>query len=251
MSDTQARHGTILVIQHVEPETAGAIGPVLASAGLGTRTVRTYAGEPVPRTLSSAKGLVVMGGPMGVYEQARYPHLGDELALIENALSLDAPVLGVCLGSQLLASVLGARVYPGPAKELGWYPLAWQPDAERDPLFRATARRDVTAFHWHGDHFDPPAGTRILARSALTPVQAFAYEDRAYGILCHLEMTPLLLTAIVTTFADEARSAGHDPAAIIAQGDAFIPLLSAAAGPVFAGWATLAVGSGRHATPAS
>ncbi|HXQ29181.1 MAG TPA: gamma-glutamyl-gamma-aminobutyrate hydrolase family protein [Gemmatimonadales bacterium] len=236
----------VLVVQHVEPETTGAIGAALTGAGLRARTVRVYAGDAVPRRLEHA-GLVVMGGPMGVYEQDRYPHLRDEIALIEDALAHQAPVLGVCLGSQLLAAALGARVYPGPQKELGWYPLEWLPDARRDPLFHPIAAQSLMAFHWHGDRFDAPQGARVLARSAATPVQVFSYGTQAYGLLCHLEITASLLTAIVTAFGDEARAAGRDPTAILGEGDQFLHALSEAADAVFGGWVALAARAARTA----
>ena len=229
-------------MQHVDPETTGTIGAALVRAGLTARTIRTYAGDPVPRRLGEA-GLVVMGGPMGVYEQDRYPHLRDELALIEDALHRDAPVLGVCLGSQLLAAALGARVYPGPAKELGWYPIDWSADALEDPLFHEAAATRLTAFHWHGDRFDLPPGARALAGSALTPVQIFVHGARAYGLLCHLEVTAPLLAAIVGAFADEARSVSRDPGRILAEGTRFLPTLSEAAERVFGRWVTLASGA--------
>lgn len=241
--------GTVLVIQHVEPETTGALGTALATMGLAERTVRTYAGDSVPRQMGAAAGLVVMGGPMGVYEQDRHPHLGDELALIGDALERQVPVLGICLGSQLLAAALGSRVYPGPAKELGWYQLEWLPDAARDPVFHRVATTPLTAFHWHGDRFDPPPGARVLARSAMTPVQAFAYGSRAYGLQCHLEITRPLLKTIVTAFADEARAAGRDPTAILAEGDTFLSALSRTAASVFGTWAALLSGSEEHAAP--
>src|SRR6185503_14445216 len=110
----------VIVLQHVACETPGLIGEELEGAGLSLEIVRPFANETVPRELGDASGLLVMGGPMGVYEADRHPHLRDELALIERAVAAGKPVLGVCLGSQLVAAALGARVAPGPRKEIGW-----------------------------------------------------------------------------------------------------------------------------------
>jgi GMP synthase (glutamine-hydrolysing) len=103
----------VIVLQHVGCETLGSIEGALLQAGLQFDYVRTFAGDAVPLTLHDACGLIIMGGPMSVYEEDRYPHLREEHRLIESALSLNKPVLGVCLGSQLLAHVLGAKVYAG------------------------------------------------------------------------------------------------------------------------------------------
>ncbi|MBI4308419.1 MAG: type 1 glutamine amidotransferase, partial [Chloroflexi bacterium] len=115
---------TVLVLQHAAPETLGAIADALKAAGLAFRYVRTFAGEPVPQDLGDAAGLVAMGGPQSVYEQDRFPYLRDELRLIERALKAGRPILGICLGSQLLAAALGAPVTRGKQKEIGWHRVA-------------------------------------------------------------------------------------------------------------------------------
>src|SRR4029450_1905271 len=149
------------ILQHVACESAGAIGDALQRQGIAQRVVRIFAGEPVPRGLTggglgvrgggvwlTAAGLVVVGGPMGVYESDRYPHLLDELRLIEDALRRERPLVGVCLGSQLVAAALGARVYPSGFKEIGWYPVDLTDAALTDPVLGRAPRR-FTAFVWH------------------------------------------------------------------------------------------------------
>ena len=113
----------IIVLQHAAPETLGTIEAVLQTHGFEPAYVRIFAGDRVPTALDDAAGLIVMGGPMSVYEQQQYPHLRAELSLIESALKARRPVLGVCLGSQLLAAALGSPVVAGRQKEIGWYPL--------------------------------------------------------------------------------------------------------------------------------
>src|SRR5215470_14553938 len=204
----------VLVLQHVACEPPALIADALRRCGLDVRIVRIDTGEPVPPTLAAARGLVVMGGPMGVYEVDRYPHLRDELRLIEDALQRDCPVLGICLGSQLLAAALGARVYPGGYKEIGSYPVTLTDAAATDALLRDAPRR-FTALIWHGDVFDLPAGAVPLASSELTERQAFRYGADSYGLLFHLEVSAAQLEAMSAAFADEIAAAGVPAEALI------------------------------------
>lgn len=208
-------HRSVRVLQHVEPEGPGRIAEALASRGISIAVTRADRGEPVPRSLDDSLGLVVMGGPMGVYEAARYPYLVEEQRLIEDALRRGLPVLGVCLGSQLLASTLGARVTPGTAKEIGWLPVTLRDTATGDALF-GEAPSTFTPLHWHGDVFELPAGATPLARSAQTEHQAFRYGS-AHGVLCHLEATPSQVHAMCELFADELAAAKVDRSALLAQ----------------------------------
>jgi len=230
--------GKVLVLQHHRVETPGTIAGALAAAGLSWDTVRTFDGEPVPRDLGDIDGLVVMGGPMAVYEAARYAFLRDEIRLIESALKARKPILGVCLGSQLLAVALGANVRPGSARELGWHPVRLSSEAEEDRLTRGLPRT-FTAFHWHGDVFDLPRGAVALASSAMTAIQAFRHAESAYGFLFHMEVTAEAVAAMVREFRDEAREAGVDAEGIVAATARHIPELSSLAATVFSRWAGL------------
>jgi GMP synthase (glutamine-hydrolysing) len=205
-----------IVLQHVACETPGLAGIELERAGVSLDFVRTFAGEPVPREVGDAAGVLVMGGPMGVYEAARHPHLRDEMALLERAVAVGVPVLGVCLGSQLLAAALGARVAPGPRKEIGWFPVTLTNEAADDLLWRGVDREFV-AYHWHGDRFELPRGAVPLASSALTPLQAFRYGESAYGILFHMEVTKEIVGAMVETFAAEVAEERLDGTAIVRE----------------------------------
>jgi GMP synthase-like glutamine amidotransferase len=137
-----------------------------------------------------------MGGPMGVYEQDQYHWMPGEIALIQAAVQQGKKVLGICLGSQLLAAALGANVYPHTQTELGWYPLDLSFQDQATPL-QAVFPQHFNTFHFHGDTFDVPAGATRFAASAATSHQAFIYGDRVLGLQFHMELTPASLHDMV------------------------------------------------------
>ena len=228
---------SVFVLQHTPIETLGTIEDALRGHRIGAEYIETHAGKPVPGEMAGKAGVIVMGGPMGVYEQAKYPFLRDEMRLIESALTLGIPVLGVCLGSQLLAAVLGAEVKKGERKELGWHAVRLARFAAQDPLF-AGVRPEFWPFHWHGDVFSLPKQAVGLASSQRTPCQAFRYGKNAYGILFHLEVTEEQISQMLSAFAEELREAGGEAAEITAQVPRHLPVLTEIAGEVFGRWAS-------------
>ena len=229
---------TIRVIQHIECETPGTIADILNEKGISIQTVDAYKGEPVPKEMGAAAGLVIMGGPMGVYEEERYPFLRDEIRLIEQAVKEDKAVLGVCLGSQLLAKALGARVTKGKKKEIGWYPVSLTEGATKDRLWTGVEPSFI-AYHWHGDVFELPRGAEPLASSALTPCQAFRYGERAYGFLFHMEVTEKIIGEMVRTFAAELKEERLDGQEIVKAAQNYLPRLQDTGAVVFRRWAEL------------
>lgn len=223
-----------LVVQHHRLETLGTIAAVLGQSQL--QVVRADQGEPVPADLRDTTGLILLGGPQAVYQQDRYAYLRAELRLIEQALQGRLPVLGICLGSQLLATALGAAVRPATHKEIGWHPVQLTED---DPMFAGIPRRFM-GLHWHGDSFELPAGAVSLARSELTEHQAFQFGGHAYGLLMHLEMTEDQLVAMVQEFGAELTQAGIDGGAILAESPRYLGGLSRIGRRVFGYWAGLA-----------
>ena len=187
MLDSAPRRNKILVCQHVPYEPLGTLNPLLKDAGFRLRYVNFGRHPEAEPSIEGYGGLVVLGGPMNVDEVERYPHLRTELRLIENALEAGVPVLGICLGAQLIAKTLGAAVRPSEEKEIGWFDVTLTDDAGRDRLlapFEPTER----VFQWHGDTFDVPRGSVRLAASAACANQAFRYGDNVYGLQFHLEV---------------------------------------------------------------
>jgi GMP synthase-like glutamine amidotransferase len=207
-----------LVLQHVAIEGPGTLATYLEARGWRLTTVALYEGARLPEEAQEYQAVIVMGGPMGVYDEAAYPFLRDEHRFLTRVLGQGVPLLGICLGSQLLAKALGARVYRNPQKEIGWYTVDLTSAGTTDPLF-AGLTSPVPVFQWHGDAFDLPAGATSLATSPLCAHQAFRYGDRVYGLLFHLELTPDVIHSWLAAFHDELVSVQDtiDPTRIVAD----------------------------------
>jgi GMP synthase (glutamine-hydrolysing) len=176
-----------VAIQHVPFEGPGSIATAAARRGTPLTVCHPYQGESLP-ACRELRGLVVMGGPMGVSDTDSHPYLRDELALIAASVAAGLPVLGVCLGAQLLAAALGARVYRGPQLEIGPGTVTLTDAGRGDPVLGAAGRAELPVVHWHQDTFELPPGAVWLARSELYPYQAFRAGARAYGLQFHVEV---------------------------------------------------------------
>ncbi len=183
----------VLIVQHVESEGPGTIGAFLADRGAVVHTVRAYAGEWPPADPTGCDAIVSMGGPMNVYEEDRYPFLRAETGLLARAVEAGVPVLGVCLGAQMIAKACGARVTRSPEKEVGWGVVTLTAAGRDDAMFHGLPGV-LPVFQWHEDMFEVPAGGRLLAQSAACPHQAFRVRN-AYGLQFHVEVTADMLAA--------------------------------------------------------
>ena len=182
----------VLVFQHVAAEPLGTLDPMLRARGHRIRYVNFHREPDARPDVSRYGALIVLGGPQMPDQGHIHPHLDVEMRCIEKALKRDIPVLGICLGAQLLAYTLGARVKPLAEWEIGWYEMSPTTRAAGDPLFR-NLMRPHPVFQWHGYTFDIPTGGVHLARSEGCENQAFRYGSNAYALQCHLELDERLI----------------------------------------------------------
>jgi GMP synthase (glutamine-hydrolysing) len=189
------------IIKHAEIEGPGLIEQCLEEKKLPYEIVALHLGMALPDP-EAVGPIVLMGGPMNVYEEERYPFLNREDLFIKEAIQRGKPVLGICLGSQLIAKALGARVFKAPRKEIGWYDVSLTGEGSTDPLFRAFPK-SFPVFQWHEDTFDIPRGAKLLATSDAVPHQAFRYAENAYGLQFHLEVTEVMIREWVDSCEEE------------------------------------------------
>jgi GMP synthase-like glutamine amidotransferase len=186
------------VLQHVEFEGPAAVADWAAARGFPLRVFHLYRDTTLP-SLSDFNMLTVMGGPMSANDEAQLGWLGPEIALVREAIAADKIVLGICLGAQIIAKALGARVYPGGTKEIGWFPVQ---RTGSHSLFDGLPD-SFTTFHWHGETFDLPHEATSLAKSKITETQAFAVGQRVLGLQFHMEATAQSVRALL-------EGAGHE-----------------------------------------
>lgn len=188
-------------LQHVPFEDPGRILDWANAIGAAISSTRLDLGEPLP-PLSDIDMLVVMGGPMNIYEDNRYPWLREEKSFIAQAIEQRKITLGICLGAQLISDVLGARVVKNRVKEIGWFPVTIAPEAHALPLFRQLPG-SFPAFHWHGDTFEIPAGAQRIASSTACENQGFLLDNHVLGLQFHLESTRQGIKRLIANCQDE------------------------------------------------
>ncbi|WGJ13352.1 glutamine amidotransferase [Methylocapsa sp. D3K7] len=225
---------TAAVIRHVPFEDLGTIAEPLMRAGYDY----TYSdiGHALPsRDPADTDLLIVLGGPIGVYEDDKYPFLRDEIAILSTRLNEGKPTLGICLGAQLIACALGAKVYPSGVKEIGWGPVDLTKAAAATPLRHLA---NTAVLHWHGDTFDLPPGAMHLASTPACRNQAFCIGPNILGLQFHPEVNPSAgIEAWLVGHAAELTGAGIDPRALRSGGTAGSSL-PAKARDLFAEWLT-------------
>lgn len=194
--------------QHVPFEGLASIEDWARAHGHTLSATFFFAAEPVLPALAEIDWLIVMGGPMGVYDEDKYPWLGREKAFIREAIDAGKTVLGICLGAQLIASALGSAVYPGPQREIGWWPIDKTAAGRSHPLF-VDLPDEFTVLHWHGDTFDLPAGAELIASSAACANQAFVVGERVVGLQFHFEATAASVRQMIAGDPDDLKAAGQ------------------------------------------
>ena len=223
-----------IVLRHTQAEGLGLLSNALRDVGVQHRVLDMPRGEALPRDLRAIGGIVVLGGPMAAYDYEKLPWMRKELELLEKALTAGRPVLGICLGAQMIAQVLGAKVFPGERREVGWAPITLTPDGKDDPLFAGVADK-LTVFHMHGDTYELPPDAANLATSPLYEQQGFSWGETVYGLQFHLEFTE----AIIARLSSEAesqqyiREAGVDPQQLNTDSPAHIRTVTDTAQTIF------------------
>lgn len=224
----------LVAIRHVPFEDLDGFAAPLAERGYSIAYCEAPVDDLSAPDLFDADLLVVLGGPIGAYEDTLYPFLNGELALIERRLKQGRPVLGICLGAQLMARALGARVYPG-KKELGWAPLQLTEAGRRSPL--RFIEPPTKVLHWHGDTFDLPSGALHLAATERTPNQAFSVGRHALGLQFHIEaMAQGLERWYVGHALEIATTPGVSLASLRIEAAHAAPILARPAHAVLASW---------------
>jgi GMP synthase (glutamine-hydrolysing) len=227
----------VLAIRHVYFEDLGSLELVLGERSqlvryLDVGRARIDAPDPVDQSL-----MVVLGGPISAYDEADFPHLGPLLSMLEKRIAAGLPTIGICLGAQLIARALGARVYPAAQKELGWKALSLTEAGRASALrhFEADAG-PLPVFHWHGDTFDLPDGATLLASTDVCQNQAFAWNKHVLGLQCHPEILASRLESWLVTYAGEIAQSATDVHTLCADTARHGPALERAARMMFGEW---------------
>jgi len=212
-----------LIFQNAEGEGPGILADCLDRRPWDKKISDLYLGESIPEDWKNYSLLMVMGGPMNVYEEDTYPYLKEETAIIKEAINMGLPVLGFCLGAQLMAKACGAKVVKGDKKEIGWYRVQLAEHGIKDPLLKSFPK-DFTVFQWHGDTFNLPHKAVRLARSVDCANQAMQIGHFSYGFQFHFEVTKEMIGEWLINGREEIEELGKAGLAekILADTDRFI-----------------------------
>ena len=226
---------TAVVIRHVAFEDLGMLKPLLDARGFELHWLDAGVDDLAGVDPTRSALAVVLGGPIGVYETGRYPWLAAQIHWLRRRLVAGRPTLGICLGAQMIAAAVGARVYPGAVKEIGWSPLTLTAAGHASAL-AALDGASTSMLHWHGDTFELPDGATLLAGTAAYPHQAFAWGDSALALQCHPEIDPARFERWLIGHTVELAHAGVDLAALRAQTQRHGPGLARQARLAFDAW---------------
>ena len=223
----------VLVVQHIDIETPGIIADLMAKRNIGfdcKNLISDY------ENLLDYDALIIMGGPMSVNEKSRYSFIETEIELVKKYLELKRPIIGICLGSQIIASALNSLIYRNSQQELGWHNV--KIFNEEDTIFQ-NLENEFLAFHWHGDIFSLPDNSTKLASSKISDIQAFIYRKTCYGLLFHLEITKDIVQNITTKFESDLLSESIDKSNILSNLDEKVEKVNSNGRIIFNRWLDL------------
>jgi GMP synthase (glutamine-hydrolysing) len=215
----------VLIFQHDPFEDLGFFGEIFEKRKTAFRSIRLFHGETPDQGWDRIRALVILGGPMNARDEHLFPFLRWEKTIIRAAIEDDVPMLGICLGAQLIASAVGGSVYPGAVKEFGWYPVSITPEGRVDSLLGYLPEKPIV-FQWHRDGFDLPAGALRLASSVYFDNQAFRLGRAVYGLQFHLQVTPQMISRWIDERSkDLAQFPYVSPDKLIADTRSYFPAL--------------------------
>jgi GMP synthase (glutamine-hydrolysing) len=222
-----------IAIRHLAFEDVGLMSGLLGERGIGVSYLDAGIDRFDPAQIAAADLVIVLGGPIGVYEEDQYPFLHDELAALRARLDTGRPTLGICLGAQLIAKALGAKVGPGRQKEIGWGPIALSEAGSASVLAPFDG---VPVLHWHGDNAALPSGATGLASTPACPVQAFAIGRTVLALQFHIEADPARIEQWLVGHTVELGKAGIDPRILRRQAAEMGPLTASTGRKVLGNW---------------
>jgi GMP synthase-like glutamine amidotransferase len=223
----------ILIIQHIDIETPGIILNFMKEKRISFDCRKV---ENDNTNLLDYDGLIIMGGPMSVNDKDRYSFIDKEIELVKHYLMIHKPILGICLGSQIIASALNSSIYRNSKQELGWHNISL---TQNDNTIFENLENNFLAFHWHGDIFDLPNNSIKLASSQISNIQAFVFQKNCYGLLFHLEVTKEIVENIVDTFKSDLVSESIDKSIILSDLEKKIKMINDNGKIIFNRWLDL------------
>ncbi|EAU55087.1 type 1 glutamine amidotransferase [Mariprofundus ferrooxydans] len=197
-----------LVLQHLDIESPALIGDLLREAGHHLHTAHVYAGDTLPANTDHLHGIIIMGGPQSAND-THLSYIRDELLWLQKRIDEGVPMLGICLGAQLMAKAAGGSIMPSPVRELGWFPVYPTAEAAADPLFSALPATELTVFQWHGETFTLPDHATLLATHPDVPAQVFRLGHCQYGMQFHIEVDASIIENWIALGTSECAHLGN------------------------------------------
>ena len=227
---------TVLVIQHSDKESLGILGIQLVSSGIDYSYVRPFSGEKLPVDLNMFSGLIILGGPQSAYQENEFPYLSEEKAFLKKAIVHNLPMLGICLGSQLIAETLGSSVSAGPKMQVGFEPVNFNKSFLDNHAIQGITNYQVHPLHWHKDIYNIPPESSVLASSENTQVEGFVWKDNVWGLLFHLEPELAQIEDMANHFTHDLLEAGISKVKLLRSAEEYLQETHKTGEAIFSNW---------------